>query len=414
MADNRIKVGFVGCGGISRGLYTPVFAQHCDIAQVVAVADLVDELAEDRRQSLTDAYNAEAYRARVEARDGRTEEARADAAERAEAAASAAAYKIRKYRDHEELLKDEEIELVCIFTPPVIRGVPAIAAAEAGRHIYSEGPFAKSVEEADAIVAAVKKAGVKFHSQTIDRYPRGMVLARKAVESGLMGQMGSANITMNWYQPQSYYDKPGGWHGTWDGEGGGVVFHHGRYIIDPFLWVVGSRVVELFAYSGPMLRQIEHDSLTQAVVKFANGATGMVHASLIAQAGFGQPRPRAHIAIFGADAALEIDQTQTQIGTGFGVTSNTTFTTSDNPTALKGLEALHADVAHLPEMVTMPEQVRIFLQTIIDDTEPMVPIEVHHHHVEVTRGIYKSAAEKTPVTLPLDKGDPFYSHEGRF
>ena len=132
MADNRIKVGFVGCGGISRGLYTPVFAQHCDIAQVVAVADLVDELAEDRRQSLTDAYNAEAYRARIEARDGRTEEARADAAERAEAAASAATYKIRKYRNHEELLKDEEIELVCIFTPPVIRGVPAVAAAEAG------------------------------------------------------------------------------------------------------------------------------------------------------------------------------------------------------------------------------------------------------------------------------------------
>ena len=138
MADDRIKVGFVGCGGIARNLYTGIYAQHCDIAQVVAVADLVDDLAENRKQSLTDAYNVEASRARIEARDGRTEEARADAAERADAAASAAAYDIRKYRDHEELLKDEEIELVCIFTPPVIRAVPAVAAAEAGRHIYSE------------------------------------------------------------------------------------------------------------------------------------------------------------------------------------------------------------------------------------------------------------------------------------
>ena len=72
------------------------------------------------------------------------------------------------------------------------------------------------------------------------------------------------------------------------------------------------------------------------------------------------------------------------------------------------------NVAHLPEMVTMVDQTRLFLESIINDTEPLVPIEVHHHHVEVTRGIYKSAAEKKPVTLPLDKGDPFYSHKGRF
>ena len=407
MTDDRIKVGFVGCGGIARNLYTGIYAQHCDIAQVVAVADLVDDLAENRKQSLTDAYNVEAHNARIQARDGRTEEARADAAERAEAAASAAAYNIRKYRDHEELLKDEEIELVCIFTPPVIRAVPAVAAAEAGRHIYSEGPFAKSVEEADAIVAAVKKAGVKFHSQVVDRYPRGMILAHNAVESGLMGKMGSANIFMNSYRGQGYYDVPGRWHGTWDGEGGGAVFHHGRYIIDPFLWVVGSRVEELFAYSGPMLRQIEHDSLTQAVVKFANGATGMIHASLIDQVGSGAPGARGHIQVFSADAALEIWQEQ-------GAVSNTTFTSSDNPAAVEALDGLRADVAHLPEVVSQPDQTRLFLESIINDTEPLVPIEIHHHHVEVTRGIYKSAAESKPVTLPLDKSDPFYSFEGRF
>ncbi len=407
MAKERIKVGFIGCGGIARNLYTPIYAQHSDIAQVVAVADLVDELAENRIQSLTDAYNAEAYRARIEARDGRTEEARTVAAEKADAAASAAAYKIRKYRTHEELLKDEEVQLVAILTPPSIRSEPAIAAAEAGRHIYSEGPFAKSVEEADAIVAAVKKAGVKFHSQAIDRYPQGMVLAHNAVQSGLMGKMGSANVTINWYQPQEYYDKPGDWHGTWDGEGGGAVFHHGRYVIDPFLWIVGSRVVELFAYSGPMLRQIEHDSLSQAVVKFANGATGMIHASLIDHVRAKAPGGRGHIQIFSADAALEIWQEQ-------GAVSNTTFTSSDNPAAVKALEALRADVKHYPEEVSQPDQTRLFLESIINDTDPLVPIDIHHHHVEVTRGIYKSAAENKPVTLPLDKSDPFHSFEGRF
>ena len=195
----------------------------------------------------------------------------------------------------------------------------------------------------------MKKAGVKFHSQVVDRYPRGMILAHNAVESGLMGKMGSANIFMNSHRGQGYYDVPGRWHGTWDGEGGGAVFHHGRYIIDPFLWVVGSRVEELFAYSGPMLRQIEHDSLTQAVVKFANGATGMIHASLIDQVGPGAPGARGHIQVFSADAALEIWQEQ-------GLFPIPRSRLRDDPAAVEALDGLRADVAHLPEVVSQPDQ----------------------------------------------------------
>ena len=52
MPEDRIKVGFIGCGGIARSLYTGIYAALPEIAQVVAVADLVDDLAENRRQVL--------------------------------------------------------------------------------------------------------------------------------------------------------------------------------------------------------------------------------------------------------------------------------------------------------------------------------------------------------------------------
>ena len=55
MADERIRVGFVGCGGIS-SLYTDIYASLVDVAQVVAVADMVDELAEKRQAALGEAY----------------------------------------------------------------------------------------------------------------------------------------------------------------------------------------------------------------------------------------------------------------------------------------------------------------------------------------------------------------------
>ncbi len=416
MVDTPLKVGFIGCGGISRELYVQMYAGLADIAQVVAVADPVGELAEERRRMLTNAYLEEASRQRVLADKGWSPQERKANREthlrKAEAAGTASGVSIRKYRTHEELLNDDEVQVAVVQTPPPVRAEPVVAAAESGRHVFSEGPMAPSVEEADAIVAAVSKAGVKYVSQCFPRYTRAMALARSAVESGRLGEMGSARVEMNNYRPQSYFDpdSPSGhWQGSWEGEGGGAVFHQGRYVIDPFLWVVGSRVVEVFAYSGPVLRRVEHDSLSQAVVRFANGATGSIHASLITHR---QPRGhRSRIEISGRDASLLVlpeenappDLTQ----------ASTSFASADNPAALEALEALRADVAHIPEQITQEYQTRLFLESIIDNTEPRVPIEVPRHHVELVRAIYKSAEERRPVTLPLDRDDPFYSRKGR-
>ena len=81
---------------------------------------------------------------------------------------------------------------------------------------------------------------------------------------------------------------------------------------------------------------------------------------------------------------------------------------------LEALEALRAEVEDLPATVTQEQQTRGFLERVINDTEPQVPLEVPHHHVEVVRAIYKSSEENQPVALPLDKDDPWYSFKGRF
>lgn len=395
-------------------MYADIYAGLADIAQVVAVADFVDELAENRRQVITDTYAAESFRARAVAADARNDEARAAATRIAEAADIAANTPIRKYHSHEELLKDGEVQVMLLLTTPTVRAEPTIAAAEAGCHIFTQGPMAHSVADADAMVTAIRKAGVKFHSQCGARYPRDMVLARRVVESGKLGQMGSARVELNWYRPQSYYKR---WHGTWDGEGGGAAFHHGRYIVDPFLWVVNSPVVELFAYSGPMLRQIEHESLSQAVLRFANGATGSIHASLLNHRQAKTPEGR--IEILGHDASLLVGEEYYHSEGGLlGSRSNyweaeTTFGSSDNPTTLQSLERLRDEVNTVPTRASEEYQNRLFIETIVNNTEPLVPIEVPRHHVEVVRAMYKSAEEKQPVTLPLHQDDPFYSSTGR-
>ncbi len=435
MTDDRLRIGIVGCGGIAR-LYTAIYADLVDLATVVAVADNREGRADHRADALSEAYRVTAHHARLVAADTRDPDTvGAEFTRRAEAAAASAAHGIRRYDGYESLLDDEDVQVVVLLTPPSLRSEPTIAAAESGRHVFTEGPMARSVEEADAMVEAVSTAGVKFVSQAVDRYPRGMSLARKAVESGLLGPIASANVEKLEYHPQTYYEyggitRAGGrmhrdWMGTWEGEGGGAVFHHGRYLIDPYLWVAGSRVTEVFAYSEPMLRKIETDSLTQALVRFDNGAIGTIHASLVAHRDAVSPGKRGRIAIYGERASLVVNQdsfrgrvvtpvaSADNVNAATVISSDVVFASDGYTEAVEGLEALRDEVAHLPETASQQDQTRYFLQSILDDTDPLVPIEVSRHHVEVSRAIYKSAVERVPVGLPLAKDDPFYTFEGR-
>lgn len=58
---------------------------------------------------------------------------------------------------------------------------PAIACARAGRHILLEKPMAPSVEEADAIIAAVEQAGIKMMVNFINRFAPYHVPAYEAI-----------------------------------------------------------------------------------------------------------------------------------------------------------------------------------------------------------------------------------------
>ena len=415
-----VRVGMVGCGGISR-MYCDLYAELVDVAQVTAVADPVTELAVNRAAAMREAYAAEAHATRYTALETRDDAARERLQRRARAAAAAAAAQIPHYRDHEHLLREAEVDALVVLTAPPVRREPTVAAAQAGKHVFIQGPMATNVADADAMAAAVQAAGVQFHSQCGARYPRDMVLARRAVASGALGAMGSARVELNWFRGQGYYR---GWHGTWDGEGGGAAFHHGRYIIDPFLWVVGAPVVEVFASAAPRLRQVETESLTQALLQFANGAAGMLHASLLNHK---QPlTPEGRFEILGHDASLLVGEAYFsppgspfqgrdrywEAEASFGSSETGRFGSGDD-SALQRLQALRAEVAEVPARATEAYQSRLFIECIASGNAPLVPIEVPRHHVELVRAMYSSAEQHRPVPLPLDPGDPFYGPAGR-
>jgi myo-inositol 2-dehydrogenase/D-chiro-inositol 1-dehydrogenase len=91
------------------------------------------------------------------------------------------------YQEVDALL--EACDAVYIGTPPMFHRDPAIAAAEAGVHIFCEKPLAVTVADARAIEAAVTRAGVFFQIGFHSRFIAGFMRMKELLDAGEIGDI---------------------------------------------------------------------------------------------------------------------------------------------------------------------------------------------------------------------------------
>lgn len=91
--------------------------------------------------------------------------------------------------DWRGVLDREDIDAVDIATPTHLHAEMAIAAAEAGKHVFCEKPFARSVEEGRAMLAAADKAGVVHYLNHNYRRCPAVLLAKRLIEEGEIGEI---------------------------------------------------------------------------------------------------------------------------------------------------------------------------------------------------------------------------------
>lgn len=102
--------------------------------------------------------------------------------------ARAAEYSIAKALSPEELLADDEVEVVLNLTPPTLHATVTLQAIAAGKHVFSEKPFATSLAEARQILDAAVQAGVKVGSAPSTFLGSGMQTSRKLLDDGWIGR----------------------------------------------------------------------------------------------------------------------------------------------------------------------------------------------------------------------------------
>lgn len=147
--QRRVKVGVVGCGVVATAYYLP-YLMHLPTAELVAVCD--------------------------------TEFERTTACVRLFGAHQA-------YEDYNDMIDYADIDAVFILTGPGTHVPFALKAVAAGKHILLQKPMALTLAEANAIVEAVRKAGVKALVEPSSTTPLDpdYVLLRELLDKGVLG-----------------------------------------------------------------------------------------------------------------------------------------------------------------------------------------------------------------------------------
>ena len=180
-----------------------------------------------------------------------------------------------------QMLDDLEIQAIAICTPSGAHLEPALAAAEAGKHVMVEKPLEVTPEKCDQIIAACESSGVKLGVTFQSRFHESSRLMKQAVDAGRFGKITLGDAYVKWYRSQEYYDS-GAWRGTWALDGGGALMNQAVHSVDLLLWLMGP-VKRVNAMMGTMTHErIEVEDTVIANIEFQSGALGVIEATTTA------------------------------------------------------------------------------------------------------------------------------------
>ena len=108
---------------------------------------------------------------------------------------------IRQYRNNDEMYDDKNINAVIIGTADFQHALHTVEAAQAKKDAYVEKPFAETMEDNRAALAAVKKSGIIVQIGSQRRSGRNYHAAADYIKSGKFGDIVMVEMTWNVNQP---------------------------------------------------------------------------------------------------------------------------------------------------------------------------------------------------------------------
>ena len=280
------------------------------------------------------------------------------------------------YDDLDDLLSRDDIDAVSVdaITSDHLRVI--IAAAEAGKHIFTEKALAITVDECDQIIEAVEKAGVKFMISLPSRSSSELLLAKRIVDDGVLGDLtfGRGRVAHS-AALDKWFNGSSAWFGDPERAGGGALFDLGCHRVDVIRWLMGqpkkaTSLMNNFTGNYPI------DDNSVSLVEFANGAIGVIDVTWIHRSG-----PNL-LELYGTEGSLVI---------GGGDIHFESRKLSDDEQA--------AYLANPPE--DLPSAMQHWINAILRDEPMHITIQDGRNLTELMQAFYMSAEHGLAIDLPL-------------
>jgi predicted dehydrogenase len=185
----------------------------------------------------------------------------------------AAEHKLLLGTSFEEALADRDVQAVVLATPHSKHRAQVEAAAKAGKHIYCEKPFALSKADAQAALAAVKRAGVVI---AVGHHFRLMPSMRVLAEIKVSGALGTIMHAEGNYSHDWLANYPAeGWRMAAEESRAGGMTGMGIHVLDCFRDLVGP-MQRVSALRRTRVLKVPAGDTTAALIEFENGATGVL------------------------------------------------------------------------------------------------------------------------------------------
>ena len=356
---DKVRLGMIGCGFGARDLYAPFF-RYLNNGEVVAVMD-VDEARARKVQALSGCR--------------------------------------RFYMSLTALLADDEIDAVMVLTPTHLHADQVVQAAEAGKHVYCEKPMARTVEEADCMIAACARCGVKFQVAFMKRFNRSLVLAKQVIDEGQLGDIFEMRAV--WDNARAATSAQANYRHRVQ-SGGGFLQEDGSHPLDVCRWWMGD-VDEVSAHVMVVAaNRFENDDVGMVAMKHKSGALSSLHITMLTHR-----TGMESYEVFGTRATLlvrflyhsthSIEPAIVELHQGAKRVTDLTLGTSWNVH-----EEMTANWQYLNEL-------RHFCDCILHDKQPRVTGVDGRAVVEIINAAYLSSQEGRNVKLPLAASPDFES-----
>ncbi len=286
------------------------------------------------------------------------------------------------FTDHREMLEKADIDAVAIVTPDFAHTRVAVDCANAGKHFIIEKPLTTSKEEADEIVAAVERNGVRMMVDLHSRWSPLFALPKQSILDGEIGEPYSAYYRLNDIKWVATDLLP------WAAKSS-ILWFLGYHSVDVLRWLFDDEVARVYSVSrSGVLKDLGVDTtdVYQTILEFRKGGIATMENGWITP----NTNPNVNdmkLNITGTKGMFNVDPTHSQMLERF------TETKADRP------DLLVRHFIHGKPKGFAYESIRHFVDQLISGEPFLVTMEDAYNTTMVILAIMESAKTRMPVEV---------------